>query len=83
MGDDRLLECGDVLISFLTEKEVDGKMMMNYGRKQFVNDVTEFAGNKKIEGNAIKFFKALEAFDLSEITGSNTETVCYLHSVSK
>ena len=82
-SNDSLSQYRDTLISFITEKQVDGQMMMNYGRKQFVQEVADFADNKKIKGNATKFFKAMESFDVRELTGVPIETVSAVESDSE
>lgn len=63
----KLTQNGDILVRFLSTKKVDGAMLENYKRKQFIEDVVEFGdGNKKLKGVATKILKELQTYFLSE-----------------
>ena len=57
----------DILVRFLSTKKVDGAMLDNYIRNQFIADFVEFGdGNKKLKGVATKIWIELQNSFLSE-----------------
>ena len=56
------------LLSFLSERNIDGEQLMKYERKQFGKDVVSHCDdNKKLNGPSMKLLKALRAFEVNKM----------------
>ena len=66
---DKLTKHRDVYIAFLSEKQVDGAMIMEYQRKQWSAEMVEFGDQNVLRGPAGKLWKLIREFDLGQMDG--------------